>query len=122
MNYLKIYEEFQSPSYYDSGYDKSGKWTNEDLSQMLSVIALIWNHGLNNKDGIQSFDKFTKMVDRFFDEPFRFINDSGLFNWSDDYNWDSLTERSIRLIEKMAIIKIEYPDTYEMVWDIDFLK
>jgi len=37
-------------------------------------------------------------------------------------NWDSLTERSIRLIEKMAIIKKEYPETYEMVWGIDFLK
>ena len=41
------------------------------------------------------------------------------FMWD---NWDSLTERSIRLIEKMAIIKNEYPDTYEMVWGIDFLK
>ena len=37
-------------------------------------------------------------------------------------NWDSLTERSIRLIEKMAIIKNEYPETYESVWSIDFLK
>jgi len=37
-------------------------------------------------------------------------------------NWDSLTERSIRLIEKMAIIKKEYPETYEIVWGIDFLK
>lgn len=37
-------------------------------------------------------------------------------------NWESLTERSIRLIEKMAVIKNEYPDTYEMVWGIDFLK
>lgn len=37
-------------------------------------------------------------------------------------NWESLTERSIRLIEKMAIIKNDYPDTYESVWSIDFLK
>ena len=37
-------------------------------------------------------------------------------------NWESLTERSIRLIEKMAIIKNEYPENYEMVWGIDFLK
>ena len=107
MNYLKIYEEFQSPSYYDAQYDKSNKYTNEDLSQMLSVIALIWNHGLNNKDGIQSFDKFTKMVDRFFDEPFRFINDSGLFNWSDDYNWDSLTDDNREEIAKI------YKDVYK---------
>jgi hypothetical protein len=41
------------------------------------------------------------------------------FLWN---NWESLTERSIRLIEKMAIIKNEYPETYEMVWGIDFLK
>lgn len=37
-------------------------------------------------------------------------------------NWEFLTERSIRLIEKMAIIKKEYPQTYETVWEIDFLK
>ena len=37
-------------------------------------------------------------------------------------NWENLTERSIRLIEKMAIIKKEYPDTFQSVWEIDFLK
>jgi hypothetical protein len=37
-------------------------------------------------------------------------------------NWEQLTERSIRLIEKMAIIKKEYPDSYDRVWEIDFLK
>lgn len=37
-------------------------------------------------------------------------------------NWESLTERSIRLIEKMAIIMQEYPDTYMSIWEIDFLK
>jgi hypothetical protein len=37
-------------------------------------------------------------------------------------NWENLTERSIRLIEKMAIIKKEYPENYSMVWEIDFLK
>ena len=37
-------------------------------------------------------------------------------------NWELLTERSIRLIEKMAIIKKEYPDNYQTVWEIDFLK
>ena len=53
-----------------------------------------------------------------------YLNDEEKYNMLDFLwnNWDSLTERSIRLIEKMAIIKIEYPDTYEMVWDIDFLK
>ena len=37
-------------------------------------------------------------------------------------NWELLTERSIRLIEKMAIIKKEYTDNYQTVWEIDFLK
>lgn len=37
-------------------------------------------------------------------------------------HWENLTERSIRLIEKMAIIKKEYPENYSMVWEIDFLK
>jgi hypothetical protein len=37
-------------------------------------------------------------------------------------NWQNLTERSIRLLEKMAIIKKEYPDSYDRVWEIDFLK
>ena len=37
-------------------------------------------------------------------------------------NWESLTERSIRLIEKMAIIKQEYPDSFQSVWEIDFIK
>jgi len=37
-------------------------------------------------------------------------------------NWESLKERSIRLVEKMANIIYEYPDSYRLVWDIDFLK
>lgn len=37
-------------------------------------------------------------------------------------HWENLTERSIRLIEKMAIIKKEYPESYSLVWEIDFLK
>ena len=107
MNYLKIYEEFQSPSYYDSQYDKSGKWTNEDLVDMLSVIALIWNHGLDKKGGIRSFDMFTKMVDRFWDQPYGFIDESDIFDWSDDYNWDSLTEDNREEIAKI------YKDVYK---------
>jgi hypothetical protein len=38
------------------------------------------------------------------------------------FNWDSLTERSIRLLEKMAVIINEYPDEYNTIWEIDFLK
>ena len=37
-------------------------------------------------------------------------------------NWIYLTERSIRLIEKMTIIMKQYPMTYKSVWEIDFLK
>ena len=36
--------------------------------------------------------------------------------------WEDLTEGSIRLVEKMAIIKKEYPESYSLVWEIDFLK
>jgi hypothetical protein len=46
-------------------------------------------------------------------------NDILDFLWD---NWELLTERSIRLIEKMAIIKKEYPENYRTVWEIDFLK
>ena len=49
------------------------------------------------------------------DEKFIILN----FLWD---NWESLTERSIRLIEKMAIIKQEYPDSFQSVWEIDFIK
>lgn len=41
------------------------------------------------------------------------------FMW---YNWDHLTERSIRLIEKMTETMREYPDTYKIIWEIDYLK
>lgn len=35
-------------------------------------------------------------------------------------NWNVLTERSIRVVEKMAITMNEYPDTYHVNWQIDF--
>ena len=41
------------------------------------------------------------------------------FIWT---NWKNLTERSIRLLEKMAIILKQYPDSYNTIWEIDFLK
>ena len=37
-------------------------------------------------------------------------------------NWFNLTERSIRLVEKMSFIMLEYPEIYKSVWKIDFLK
>jgi len=37
-------------------------------------------------------------------------------------NWNDMTERSIRTIEKMAETLCEEPDDYQTSWDIDFLK
>ena len=103
---MKTFEEFQSPSHYDGQYDRSSKYTNEDLVDMLSVIALIWNHAYMDTLGV--FDKFTKMVDRLWDEPYRFIDESGdLFDWSDDYNWNSLTDDNREEIAKI------YKDVYK---------
>ena len=41
------------------------------------------------------------------------------FMW---HNWDSLTERSLRLIQKMTDTMRDFPDTYKIIWEIDFLK
>ena len=41
------------------------------------------------------------------------------FIWN---NWERLTERSIRLIEKMAVAMREHPATYRVVWEIDYFK
>lgn len=38
------------------------------------------------------------------------------------YNWQRLTERSIRLIEKMADTMRENPNNYRAIWDMDYLK
>jgi hypothetical protein len=37
-------------------------------------------------------------------------------------NWSCLTERSIRLVEKMAITMRIYPENYDEVWSIDYLR
>jgi hypothetical protein len=59
-------------------------------------------------DTLGVFDKFTKMVDRLWDEPYRFIDESGdLFDWSDDYNWNSLTDDNREEIAKI------YKDVYK---------
>jgi hypothetical protein len=36
--------------------------------------------------------------------------------------WDNLTERSIRTLEKMAQVYLDEPTDYQLVWEIDFLK
>ena len=38
------------------------------------------------------------------------------------YNWNKLTERSVRLVEKMVEIMNDYPESYNVMWEIDFLK
>jgi hypothetical protein len=38
------------------------------------------------------------------------------------YNWDMLTERSIRLVEKMAITIKHDPTSFERIWEVDYLK
>jgi len=38
------------------------------------------------------------------------------------YYWDSLTERSIRLVEKMAETMVGYPNNFRTLWEIDYLK
>lgn len=38
------------------------------------------------------------------------------------YNWDYLTERSIRLVEKMADTMKGYPNNYKLLWELDYLK
>lgn len=38
------------------------------------------------------------------------------------HHWNRLTERSIRLIEKMAETMKDYPKTYKVLWEIDYLK
>lgn len=41
------------------------------------------------------------------------------FLWN---NWERLTERSIRTIEKMVVTLRENPTTYRLVWGIDYFK
>jgi hypothetical protein len=36
--------------------------------------------------------------------------------------WERLTERSIRLMEKMAVDMREQPESYRVIWEIDYLK
>lgn len=44
-----------------------------------------------------------------------------ILNWIWD-NWDNMTERSIRTVEKMAETICEEPEDYLMAWEIDYLK
>ncbi len=44
-----------------------------------------------------------------------------ILNWVWN-NWDNMTERSIRTIEKMAETICEEPEDYLMAWEIDYLK
>ena len=37
-------------------------------------------------------------------------------------NWSLMTEHSIRTIEKLAQIMVSYPDRYESIWSLDYIK
>jgi hypothetical protein len=57
------------------------------------------------------------------------LDEKNVFNWEKQTilefmwnNWDNLTERSIRLVQKMTDTMRDYPDTYKVIWEIDFLK
>ena len=56
-----------------------------------------------------SDDKMTK------DEKIIMLN----FLWD---NWNELNERSIRLIEKMVETKIQHPESFKLIWEIDHIK
>jgi hypothetical protein len=56
-----------------------------------------------------SDDKMTK------DEKIIMLN----FIWD---NWNELNERSIRLIEKMVETKIQHPESFKLIWEIDHIK
>ncbi len=56
-------------------------------------------------------------------DPYELSNEQKIdildFLWD---NWEFLTERSIRLVEKMAISLKDYPENYKTIWSIDFIK
>lgn len=87
---IKTFEEFDSFI-----LKKSDKISNEDLVQMLSTIALIWNHGDMNTP---MYGKFEKMCRFLSGAPWNFIDTSDFFDWSDDYNWNNLTGDDRRVI------------------------
>ena len=37
-------------------------------------------------------------------------------------NWDFMYEHSIRTIEKLAQIMVSYPDRFENIWMMDYIK
>ena len=41
------------------------------------------------------------------------------FLWN---NWSDLTERSVRLIEKMSATMREFPDKFKVLWELDYIK
>jgi hypothetical protein len=55
-----------------------------------------------------------------------------IFNFNDDEkskimdfmkrNWDLMSEHSIRTVEKLAQYMVSYPDRYEQIWLLDYIK
>ncbi len=86
---IKMFEEFtNSPEYFEKSFDKSSKFSNEDLVEMLSVLALIYHHGQFGK----FYGQYENMIGLLYKEPFNFLTTEDEFGWSDDYNWSLLTD------------------------------
>ena len=82
---IKTFEEFDNYI-----IKNTGNITNEDLAEMLSTIALIWNHSILQTPMYNKFEQMCEFLDR---NPWNFINvNNGMFDWSDNYDWDSLTK------------------------------
>jgi len=60
-------------------------------------------------------NEFIKSEDFKIESKIEILN----FIW---HNWNYLKERSIRLIEKMAITKTQFEDSYQQIWELDNLK
>lgn len=102
---IKLFEEFILPK---------NNVSDQELVDMLSTIALLWNHSNTKSD---KFDEFTKLADVFHDEPYNFITpDDGLFDWNDDYDFGRLTsENRTQIVNTYRTIfnrmqLIDFPD------------
>lgn len=102
---IKLFEEFITPK---------NDVSDQELANMLSTIALLWNH---SKTKSEKFDEFTKLADVFYDEPYNFITtDDGLFDWSDDFDFGRLTaENRLQIVNTYRTIfnrmqLVDFPD------------
>ncbi len=90
---IRTFEEFDNYI-----IKNKGNLTNEDLAEMLSTIALIWNHGVLATPMYNKFEQMCQFLDR---NPWNFINVNNMFDWSDNYDWDNLTEDDRQVISEL---------------------